>query len=107
MPGMAACALLKGYLSGIRMSVQYCPWAWSILLITGSGAGMGKTTRMKSDSHGAQSSLAARTICRFIGDIRIRSLLHAELGKRGENSKSVQEPQNHGNNYDNIQNLFD
>jgi hypothetical protein len=32
---------------------------------------------------------------------------HAEPGEGVENSKSVQEPQNHDNNYDGIQDLFD
>jgi hypothetical protein len=32
---------------------------------------------------------------------------HADPGKGVENTKSVQEPQHHGNNYDNIQDLFD
>jgi hypothetical protein len=61
---------------------------------------------MKSDSCGAPPGLCLgrelplhyRYSSRF---------LHAEFGEGVENSKSVQEPQNHGNDYDDIQDLFD
>jgi hypothetical protein len=62
---------------------------------------------MKSDSHSAPTSLAAGVICRFIVDIRFRFLLRAEPGEGVENSECAQEPQNHGNNYDDIKDLFD
>ena len=62
---------------------------------------------MKSDSCGKPTGPAASAICHFTIDIRICFGLHAEVGKGVENSKSVQEPQNHGNNYDNIQDPFD
>jgi hypothetical protein len=61
---------------------------------------------MKSDSRGAPTVPAASVMCQFIIGIRIFFCLNAEIGKRVENSKSVQQPQNHGNNYDNIQDPF-
>jgi hypothetical protein len=51
---------------------------------------------------------AAQSVMRqFIIGIQICFCLNAEIGKGVENSKSVQEPQNHDNNHDNIQNPFD
>jgi hypothetical protein len=61
---------------------------------------------MKSYPRGAPTVPAAGVICQFIAGIRICFYLNAEIGKGVENSKSVQEPQNHGNHYDNIQDPF-
>jgi hypothetical protein len=62
---------------------------------------------MKSNSRGAPTVSAASVICQFMIGIRICFCLNAEVGKGVEDSKSVQQPQNHGDNYDNIQDPFD
>jgi hypothetical protein len=59
------------------------------------------------NSHGAPTAPAVSMICRFMIDVRICFCLYAEVGKGVENAKSVQEPQNHGNNHYNIQDVFD
>jgi hypothetical protein len=72
-----------------------------------SGTGTGGSACAKSDSRGSPTGLAAAVTCRFIVDTRIRFFSHVDPGEGIENSKSIQEPQNHGNDYDGVQDLFD
>jgi hypothetical protein len=62
---------------------------------------------MESNTRGAPTVPDASVMRQIMIGIRTRFCLNAEIGKGVENSKSVQEPQNHGNNYDNIQDPFD
>jgi hypothetical protein len=76
------------------------------LLSTWSGTGTGDSIRSEPGSRGVLSGFAACVGCRSVSIFDF-AFSHAKLGEGAKKSKNVQEPQNHGNNYDGIQNLLD